>query len=813
MSDRDDPLGPDSALEGPLFQRFLKRLSEVREPCPGERIGAWRIVRELGRGGTGVVFLAERADGAYSQEVALKWVRGDKPSLGARQALERERELLAGLDHPNIARLIDGGRTDDGMLWFAMDYVDGEQIDCHCRGLPVTQRVERIRDLCQAVHFAHGRGLIHGDIKPSNVLVDGRGQTRLLDFGVSRLKGSGDKGYGLTPGYASPEQRDGQPPTTASDIWQLGRLLETVLEENGADRDLQAVVELATNESPEARYSAASELEADLSAWLKTRPVAARGGGFGYRFGRLVQRNKFAAVLATVAVLVLVGSSIWFTWQLAEERDVAQAALKETEAALARAEDLREFLVDLFRAAEPDRPRDQLPSTEELLALGTRRAMDEDAAPPGERLGMLLVLGEVYLALHQNEEAERLLGAAVALGRAHAEQQPLDLARALVLKSRLALIRVKPDQAREWLLEAERLAGSPESNWNTYASIRKYRARVTNLRGDLRRSLELIEPIYLEIRQGRQTQPRIQYWVLMQVAWLYSVFGDPAGALEALEQAAGMVQQLEGEESLSHANEQLSRSEVQRRLGRFDAAEEAIHSSRALIERIAEHPNLAYAASHFDLGQLMFYTGRYEQALHQMTKGIEECTATRGFAPDDHPCGIYDIGKMKAYMQRWDSAEQYLQQSREQFVEMGPPFKARLARTEVMLAFVACHQGRIEEGAHLLAKVPTRYDVETLGTPANQAHFLTARAACHYHAGDHEQALDAVKSALESSTQPGYAMLHAERFILRARILAALGHNRHADESLEQAQQQLEAVGLADHPVMKRIHQTRQDLL
>jgi eukaryotic-like serine/threonine-protein kinase len=135
MSDKDDPLRSGSALEGPLFQRFLQRLSEVREPRPGERIGAWRIVRELGRGGSGVVFLAERADGAYSQEVALKWLRGDRPSLGARQALERERELLAGLDHPNIARLIDGGRTDDGMLWFAMDYVDGELIDRHCREL------------------------------------------------------------------------------------------------------------------------------------------------------------------------------------------------------------------------------------------------------------------------------------------------------------------------------------------------------------------------------------------------------------------------------------------------------------------------------------------------------------------------------------------------------------------------------------------------------------------------------------------------------------------------------------------------------
>ena len=811
MSDKDDPLRSGSALEGPLFQRFLQRLSEVREPSPGERIGAWRIVRELGRGGSGVVFLAERADGAYSQEVALKWLRGDRPSLGARQALERERELLAGLDHPNIARLIDGGRTDDGMLWFAMDYVDGEQIDAHCRGLPVTDRVELIRDLCRAVHFAHGRGLIHGDIKPSNVMVDARGQTRLLDFGVSHLKGSGDKGYGLTPAFASPEQRTGQAPTTASDIWQLGRLFESILEGSGADKDLQAVIKQATSEAPEARYAAASELEADLNAWLKTRPVTARGGGLSYRFIRLVQRHKPASALATAALLILIGSSIWFTWQLAEERDLAQAALKETEAALARAEDLREFLVDLFRAAEPDRPRDELPSTEELLALGAKRALDEDAAPPAERLGMLLVLAEVYLALYQHEDAERLLDAAVALGRAHADQQPLDLARALALNSRLALLQIRPVEARDWLLEAEAMTGGSEANWNTYASIRKYRARLANLLGDYRHSLELIEPIYLEIQQGRQTQPRTRYWVLMQVSWLYAIFGNPARALEIHDEAAGLVERIAGNESLVHATEQLSRSEVLRRLGRFDAAEETLNDALALIDRIAEYPNQAHAAAHIDLGRLMFYTGRYEQALRLIRQGIEECSASRGLT-NIHACGKYDLGLMKAYMQRWKSAEQYLQQAKAEFVEMGPLFSRRLAWNEGMLAFVACHRGRIDEGARLLAGVHARYDIEALGPPARQAHFLTAHAVCRYRTGDHEQALNLVDRALQSSTQAGYAMLYAKRQIFRALILAELGRNRQAAESLDQAQQQLEAVGLTEHPVMARIHHTRQDL-
>ena len=812
MSDKDDPLRSGSALEGPLFQRFLQRLSEVREPSPGERIGAWRIVRELGRGGSGVVFLAERADGAYSQEVALKWLRGDRPSLGARQALERERELLAGLDHPNIARLIDGGRTDDGMLWFAMDYVDGERIDHHCRDLPVTDRVELIRDLCRAVHFAHGRGLIHGDIKPSNVLVDGRGKARLLDFGISRLKDSGDKGYGLTPGYASPEQRAGQAPTTASDIWQLGRLLESVLEKVGGDRDLQAIVEQATREAPEARYSAASELEADLTAWLRTRPVAARGNSPGYRFGRLIQRHKAATALVTAAALVLVGSSIWFTWQLAEERDTARAALNDTEAALARAEDLREFLVDLFRAAEPNRPRDELPNTKELLAVGARRALDENAAPPAERLGMLLVLGEVYLALYQHEDAEPLIDTAVALGRTLAEQHPVELARALELKGRLALQRLQMAKAEEWLLEAETLVMGMDAGWNTYVSVREYRSQLTTLLGNNHLALEIMEPVHLEIHQGRHAHPRVHHRVLSRMALLNAVLGDTAQALEFRDQALELVKATEGEESFAHAFEHRHRAELLLRMGRFDAAEDSLLDALALYDRITENPNQPRALAQLSLGWLLFYTGRYEQALDRIRQSNEEWAAAQGLSIDEFGFGFQFLGQRNADIQRWDEARQYLRKAQAHFIESGPEFERRLNATETSLAYVACRQGLVDKGARLLARVHSRISKAQPDTPAHGDRFLTARAVCRHHVGDHQQALDAVDRALEKPYEPGFAMIHAERRILRARILTALGRDREAAESLDQAERQLEAVGLPEHPVIKRIHQTRQEL-
>jgi eukaryotic-like serine/threonine-protein kinase len=346
----DDPLKPGGALEGRLFEGFLRRLSETREPEPGDRIGAWRIVCELGRGGSGVVFMAERADGAFSQQVALKWLRGDRPVPGGREALARERELLASLDHPHIARLIDGGQTDDGMLWFAMDLAEGETVDRHAANLALRDRLALVAKLCRAVHHAHRRGLIHGDIKPSNVLVDGRGEPRLVDFGISRMKGGGlGSSYGLTPDYASPEQRAGDPLTTASDIWQLGHLLADLLADEVLATDLQSIID--AGDGPIARPTLCVGLgHGHRYRRLAVRPAGARPRWrTGLRPGTCwVRRNRALSLVTATAVLVLVGGGAWMALQLAEERDLAQreaaraqAALADTQAALARAEALR----------------------------------------------------------------------------------------------------------------------------------------------------------------------------------------------------------------------------------------------------------------------------------------------------------------------------------------------------------------------------------------------------------------------------------------------------------------------------------------
>ncbi|PYQ60428.1 MAG: serine/threonine protein kinase, partial [Acidobacteria bacterium] len=212
-------------IETPVFHI---RLDDVEPLAEGQRIGAWRIVREIGRGGMGAVYLAERADQEFEQRVAIKVVRRGMDTDEIVRRFRAERQILAHLDHPNIAKLFDGGTTDDGRPYFVMEYVDGRPIDQFCaeRKLSVRERLELFRQACSAIHFAHQNLIVHRDLKPGNILVTADGAPKLLDFGIAKLLDPTQEPFALTrldlrpmtPEYASPEQVRGEPITTASDV-------------------------------------------------------------------------------------------------------------------------------------------------------------------------------------------------------------------------------------------------------------------------------------------------------------------------------------------------------------------------------------------------------------------------------------------------------------------------------------------------------------------------------------------------------------------------------------------------------------------
>jgi Tol biopolymer transport system component len=334
----------DSLIEahdaaGDLFETPVPAPAPDSDPLVGLRLGAYRIVECIGQGGMGAVYRAVRADDVFEKEVAIKIVhRGLDLERVVRQ-FQRERRITASLDHPNIASLIDGGATPDGLPYFVMEFIHGRPIDRYCEeeGLAIRERLRLFASVCAAVEFAHERGVVHRDIKPGNILVTGTGTVKLLDFGIAKILNPDVLGPerestatlvpAMTPGYASPEQMAGEEVTESSDVYSLGVLLYELLTgrrpetaepgrwlsdepvppseaapDRAISRDLDTVVLMAMRQEPSRRYRSAGMLEADVRRYLDSLPVQARRDTLVYRASKLVRRQKTAFVSAAVVV-------------------------------------------------------------------------------------------------------------------------------------------------------------------------------------------------------------------------------------------------------------------------------------------------------------------------------------------------------------------------------------------------------------------------------------------------------------------------------------------------------------------------------
>ena len=412
----------------------------------GATFGPYRLIRPLGRGGMGVVWLAERADGVFRREVALKlllgsgWLRPDGH-------FRRERDILARLGHPNIAQLYDGGATGR-QPWFALEYVDGEQLVtfADARQLDLRARVRLFLPICAAVQYAHQHLVVHRDIKPANVLVAADGTPKLLDFGIAKLIGDADarqtQTLAMTPAYASPEQRRGEPVGTAGDVYQLGLVLYELLlghsahdarsarggegvprmdfaytrlpgEERGrlarqrgvsAERlrgqlrgDLARIVDKAIAEAPAERYESPAALADDLRRWLDGRPVHAHRGNFAYRARKFVRRNWSTSgavlllVLVTAYYLVEVSAK---NERISAERDQARIVAG--------------FLQDLFRGADPREAGAPDLTARAVLDRGVQRLEADRGIETGTRGLLEATIAKSYQSLGLYEQARRL---------------------------------------------------------------------------------------------------------------------------------------------------------------------------------------------------------------------------------------------------------------------------------------------------------------------------------------------------------------------------------------------------------------------
>lgn len=446
----------------------------------GERLGAYRLEEQIGRGGMGVVYRGRRADGAYEQTVAVKVLPGAMFSPERRDRFANERRILAGLEHPNIARLLDGGTTAEGVPYVIMEYVDGVPLDVHVRerGLDLEDRIWLFLQVCDAVGYAHRQLVVHRDLKPSNILVTEDGTPKLLDFGIAKLTGVDPEGGPatrtrlMTPRYASPEQLLGQPLGTPTDVYSLGLVLYELLagehlrasargggegeEAPSADEvsaqaaliraalegeprapsaasgdrrlrgDLDTVVLKALRREPEERYDSVRALADDLERYLTGRPITARPPALAYRARKFVARNRGAVAAVAAALLLLLVQAGLFTSRLAQERDAAE---REAE----RAALTLDFLTDLLGGADPFVSASPEVSALDLLAQATAGLEDDPelADEPEVRAGILTAVGNVYENLGALDSARVLFQRSLAVREGAFGPSSLETARGL----------------------------------------------------------------------------------------------------------------------------------------------------------------------------------------------------------------------------------------------------------------------------------------------------------------------------------------------------------------------------------------------
>lgn len=446
----------------------LKLLGSQSELFKGLQVGAYRIVRELAHGGMGVVYLATRDD-EPERPVAIKILRPGLEGDELDRRFQQEIRILASLDHPNIAELHEVGRTEDGRLYFLLEFIDGEPIDRYCKvhRLSVSQRLLLFQKVIAAVDYAHQNLVIHRDLKPSNILVNADGEPKLLDFGVAKLLNAEDttlvtvtaNGLRLmTPEYASPEQIQGEPMTTASDVYSLGVLLYELLagqrpyrferrledeirrvicEEEpirpsdavvrqaaiGNDLetaesqptggpeetpsrdpetlrrrlrgDLDRILLTALHKEPERRYAGVTQLSEDIRRHLASEPILARKPTFRYRAGRFIRRHRLAVALAATITLVVSGLLLALAHQ---NRRIQMEA--------ERAQQVSAFLVELFKVSERDPANQRLIRTRDILDAGAQRLQAE--LHPHERAALLESIGRSYQKLGLDDKAKPL---------------------------------------------------------------------------------------------------------------------------------------------------------------------------------------------------------------------------------------------------------------------------------------------------------------------------------------------------------------------------------------------------------------------
>ncbi len=609
---------------------------DVHAVHASERVGPWRLIEELGRGGMGVVWLAERADGQFEQRAALKLIKRGMDSEAVLARFLRERQILAHLEHPHIARLLDGGIADDGLPYFAMEYVEGLPLLDYAaeHELVLEDRIKLFLDICSAVQFAHRQLVVHLDLKPSNVLITADGTAKLLDFGIAKLLGgesasaseTGDlRDRPLTPAYASPEQLSGASVSTATDVYALGallyelltgqrphdlgesptleeirKLLETTAPPAPSKRaaidapiaarrlrgDLDTIVLTALKREPDRRYATVYALTVDLRSYLDGRPIAARRDSAVYRGSKFVLRHRLGVALAGIAVLGLFATTALALWEAGRAREQAR-----------QAETVTAFLVDTFRVADPKgAPGGVKLSAVDVLDAGAQRLDAQLASQPELASRFAAVLGSIYQELGQYDRAIALLNRSLALKNT----APDDPAKADILAQLARAQYEKGDYAA-----AEKNAGvaltthrdSAGANSAIVARDLALQGEIARRQGDFKKAEPLLQQALAMSRTSLKAPDAQIAADLNELAALYNDMHRLDEGAALTEEALAMFRTLYGENHLDVAENLINLGSFRMQTGHVSEALPPLEQATAIYRHLlpADHPLLANA--------------------------------------------------------------------------------------------------------------------------------------------------------------------------------------------------------------------------
>ena len=852
MDDPSDPASLPTAPVGPSSGQSL-RGALPGSAGPEGRIGPWRILSEIGQGGMGAVYLAARADDQYEKHVALKLIRGGQDRADVVARFRRERQILAGLDHPNIARLIDGGSAEDGRPYFVMELVAGSPIDRFCaeRSLSTEERLRLFRTVCAAVEYAHRKLVVHRDIKPSNILVTPEGLPKLLDFGIARILSAeveGDEAptatgmAALTPAFASPEQVKGEPITTATDVYSLGVLLYVLLTdrfpyrlksaqavdvlravcEDEAQRPSTAVGRMETvradgrtptlpaaDTADRLRKRLRGDLDTILLTALRKEPQHRYPSveAFSDDVRRHLERLPVRARKPTSGYRVgrFVSRNRWSVAAVSALLLVllgSGASLFVQSVHLARERDkaarLAGFMVDLFKLSGPEQARGSTITAREILDRGASRIGDDPKMAPEVRASLLNAVGSVYTQLGLYDQALPLLQRSLVERRRSLGPANADVAESLHGVATVLWRKGRYDEAEALFREAIRVRRAKPGE-EPFAEVLPLLGlgNVLDAKGDYQGAKAAHEDAVALLRRVPDPPTELLAQAVSNLAASRMNTGDGPGAVRLMRESLDLFRQLGGQDDPRAASTVLNLAALLGERGDYAEAEKAFEEGLAVYRKVLgdAHPEVARNLNNFAV--MLQGKGDYERAEALAREAVGVYRKSLG---KDHPDQAPALDTLAGILNSRGAFAAAEPLSREAVAVMRKavgeehPF---LAFDLTTLADSLAGQGKTAEAERLYARVVAMQRKLLPADSADRAYGLVGFGTLRSAHGDPAGAEPLLREAL-SLRQNGLPAGHwrtAEAESALGACLARLGRVKEAGELLRKAEPVLTARG------------------